>query len=191
MSCFLLCGEKFMPPRSKNNVAIPAGLTLKLDRGSIVVTGPKGKVSRRLPVGLEFELKDDLLHLEYSQASKASRAMAGTLRSHLENMFKGVSEGFSKRLVIEGIGYRVRGEGGTLIFELGFSHPIQFPIPEGIEAVVVKDSITISGVDRELVGSVAAKIRSLRPPDPYKGKGIRYESEVLRLKPGKRAVGAA
>lgn len=176
---------------SEYSISIPREVSVDLGEQELVISGPKGRLAHKLPHLFKLKKSDSSLVLTYSSADKKVRALAGTWRSHIANMFRGVLEGFSKKLIVEGIGYRVRQDGEFLLFELGFSHPIKFPIPRDIAVLISKDSITISGIDRELVGSTAAKIRALRPPDPYKGKGIRYESEVLRLKPGKRAVGAA
>lgn len=177
-----------MPSRAKRPIPIPPGVKIEMTNGEVRVSGPKGTLTRVIPPLVTIEERDSSIFLTFPEGEKEGRALGGSVRAHLLSMFRGVEQGFSKRLILEGVGYRVRQEGNVLIFEIGYSHPVRFPFPEGIEVEIEKDRITLVSSDRELLGLTAAKIRSLRPPDPYKGKGIRYEDEVLRLKPGKRAV---
>lgn len=180
-----------MATRFTRPISIPQGVTVEIEEGMISVKGPKGTLTRKLPPGMHLERTHTDLILRPKGLEKASRALAGTFRAHLHNMLRGVEVRFRKRLIIEGVGYRVRQEGATLVFELGFSHPVRFSIPDGLRVTIEKDGLLLESSDRELLGATAAKIRNLRLPDPYKGKGIRYEDEVLRLKPGKRAVSTA
>jgi large subunit ribosomal protein L6 len=167
-------------------IAIPSGVKVKLRSDGIEVEGPKGKLSTPLPRGIRLEQADGTLKAVREQDTKALKARWGLARSLVANAVKGVSEGFTKELDIVGIGYRAAVEGRKVTFALGYSHPIEFPIPTGIEIKVDKNThIVVSGADKRLVGQVAADIRGLRSPDPYKQKGIRYTGEQLKKKAGK------
>ncbi len=155
----------------------------------IRVRGPRGELSRRIRSELDVDISGAVLLVKPVRRTKKTNAYWGLTRSLLAAMVEGVSKGFAKKLELEGIGYRVSAEGERrLRFSLGFSHPVEFEAPEGIQLAVEKNTVTVSGVDKELVGQAAAQIRSLRPPEPYKGKGIRYQGEVIRRKAGKKAV---
>jgi large subunit ribosomal protein L6 len=153
---------------------------------TIVVTGPKGSVSNPIPPGIRFEQKDKQLLAIRKDDSGPQRAFHGLARALAANAVHGVTQGFTKELEIVGVGYRVESRKNSVVFTLGFSHPIEYPIPPGISVTVDKQTkLVISGVDRQQVGQMAANIRSLRKPDPYKNKGIRYVGEVLKKKAGK------
>jgi large subunit ribosomal protein L6 len=154
------------------------------------VKGPKGELTTPLPQGIKGEVKDGALLFTRRGDSKRLRAFHGLARALAANAVTGVSQGFQRDLEIVGIGYRAQVKGGAVLFSLGYSHPVDFPIPEGISIEVDGNTkIKVTGADKQQVGQVAAQIRELRPPDPYKGKGIRYKGEILRLKVGKAAVG--
>jgi len=170
-------------------IALPAGVTVQTDGPSLAVKGPKGTLRIPLPHGIQLEKQDGHLLLKRDTDNEA--ALHGLARSLLANAVRGVTEGFQKHLDIVGIGYRAESKGKSVTFTLGYSHPIDFPVPDGVAISVEKQThLIVSGPDKQLVGHVAAKIRGLRPPDPYKNKGIRYTGERLKKKVGK-AAGAA
>lgn len=154
-----------------------------------MVKGPKGQVDVSLLSGTAVSVEGDAVYVKAAEGMEPG-ANLGTMWSNLNNAITGVSEAFSKVLEIEGVGYRAAVEGKALVLTLGFSHPIRFALPEGISAAVDKNTITISGVDKQMVGQVAAEVRSYRKPEPYKGKGIHYRGEVIRRKVGKKAATA-
>lgn len=173
----------------KKVIEIPAGVTVDPEVTAVLVKGPKGLLRVDLPKGIRFEKQDGRLVAHRENDEQA--ALHGLARSLVANAVRGVSKGFEKHLDIVGIGYRAEVKGKVVSFTLGYSHPIEFPIPEGLAITVEKQThIVLQGFDRRLVGQVAAEIRGLRPPDPYKNKGIRYTGERLKKKAGK-AVGAA
>jgi large subunit ribosomal protein L6 len=170
----------------KKPIPLPAGVKYKVEGNTVLVEGPKGKVSALVADGITLKTTDGTLHLERSGDDKA--ALHGLTRALVFNAVEGVTKGWSRELDIVGIGYRAELKGkSTVVFTLGYSHPIEFPLPTGIEAAVdaKQTHLTISGVDRQKVGQVAADMRSLRPPDPYKNKGVRYSNEKLKKKAGK------
>jgi large subunit ribosomal protein L6 len=170
----------------KKPIVLPQGVKLELKDGVVSVEGPKGSLSRSLLEGIEMEITDEVVNLKRANDSKKTRSYHGLMRTLVANMVDGVSKGFEKKLEIVGIGYRSELHGNRLVFFLGYSHPIDFPLPQGISAEVEKQTlVTIKGIDKELVGQISAKIRNLRKPDPYKGKGVKYATEVLRKKAGK------
>lgn len=172
-------------------ILIPKGVTVAVEGQAVRVEGPKGKLSRVVPAALTVSLQDSRLLVQRSSDHRTVRALHGLTRALLANMVQGVTEGFEKKLEIVGIGYRAQLQGKVLQLALGYSHPVIFPLPEGIQAEVDKQtSVTIRGADKELVGQTAAKLRALRKPDPYKGKGIRYVGEMIRRKVGKKAAAA-
>lgn len=164
-------------------VILPSGVTISLEGSIIKVKGPKGELEVTLPAGIKLEATDQ--SATFVRESDEFRAIHGTVRSLLDNAVHGVSEGWSKSLEIVGSGYRAAVNGSELDMAMGFSHPVKMTIPEGLKAEVVKNTITISGIDRQAVGQFAAIIRKVRKPEPYKGKGIRYEGEHVRRKAGK------
>lgn len=167
-------------------IPIPAGVEVKVDRGQVLVKGPKGVLEQHVPEGISVEVTDGVVRVSRSGDTKKIRALHGLMRSLLANMVKGVSEGFEKGLEIVGVGYRAAVQGRELQLSLGYSHPVIYPIPEGIEISVDKQTrITVKGIDKQKVGQVAAEIRGFRRPEPYKGKGIRYIDEQVRKKAGK------
>ncbi len=171
-------------------VLIPSGVTTEASGGTMVVKGPKGTLLVPLPKGIRFEKKDG--HLVFQRERAEQAALHGLVRSLLANAVKGVTKGFEKHLDIVGIGYRAELKGKVLVMTLGYSHPIEFPVPEGVAITVEKQNhLVVKGADRQVVGQVAANIRELRPPDPYKNKGVRYTGERLKKKVGKAAAGAS
>lgn len=170
----------------KKPIELPKGVKLELKDGIVSVQGPKGQLERPLLAGLELEMTDGQALVKRLSDDKRSRSYHGLMRTLVANMVDGVSKGFEKKLEIVGIGYRSELKGTMLVLYLGYSHPIEFPLPEGISAEVEKQTqVTIKGINKELVGQISAKIRDLRKPDPYKGKGVKYANEVLRKKAGK------
>ncbi len=173
----------------KRPITIPSGVKVKLDENEICVSGPKGELKREIHPSLKVEASDDEIVVLRSSNSKFHKSLHGLSRALIANMVGGVTTGYRKSLEIQGIGYKAELTGGKLNLSLGFSHPILFSPPEGIKIDLDGPAkIMISGIDKELVGLVAAKIRSFRPPEPYKSKGIRYEGEFIRKKAGKAAA---
>lgn len=175
----------------KQPILVPDGVTVKVTDGSIFVKGPKGELSCRIPPQMEVTIENNNIQvIPLSQTAKTS-AFWGLARSLIANMVQGAVSGYEKKLEMEGIGFRAALEGDMLMLQLGFSHPVRISAPAGIKFLVEKNTITISGFDKALVGETAARIRALKPPEPYKGKGIRYKGEVVRRKTGKKAVASA
>ncbi|MBI2640773.1 MAG: 50S ribosomal protein L6 [Candidatus Sungbacteria bacterium] len=174
----------------KNPIPIPEGVTVNVSDSYVSVKGPKGELKRAFHPWLHAEVKDSMIVVTVKEATKKSSALWGLFRMLIANMVEGVSKGFEKKLEFEGIGYRAVVEGDTLVMQLGFSHPVRLKAPAGIQILVEKNVIKVSGTNKELVGETAARIRALKPPEPYKGKGIRYQGEVIRRKAGKKAVAA-
>lgn len=178
----------------KQPVQIPDGVKVSLENGLFVAEGPKGRVEEALLEGLVVEAEDGVVTVARSAETGDLRAKHGLMRSLLANAVHGVAQGFSKVLEIHGVGYRAQLKGREIHLALGYSHPVVFPLPEGVDADVDEKAgkITVSGANRQQVGQVAADIRSLRKPEPYKGKGIRYSDELVRRKVGKAgaAIGA-
>jgi len=167
-------------------IQLEAGVKVSIDSSTVSVQGPKGALSQELPLGITAQVDGQQLLVSRQDDSKRQRALHGLSRALLANAVQGVSRGFTKNLEIHGVGYRAEVAGDALKFTLGYSHPIEFPVPEGVEVKVERNTrITVSGCDRQLVGQVSADIRALRPPDVYKLKGIRYAGEHLRKKAGK------
>jgi large subunit ribosomal protein L6 len=177
----------------KKPIVLPKGVKVSISDAELEVEGPRGKLTSPVPPGISFAVENGELVCQRQTDARQQRAFHGLARALAHNAVKGVSEGFSRDLDIVGVGYRAQVEGRKVIFALGFSHPVEYPIPEGIEIRVDKQTrLTVSGNDRQQVGQVAAEIRRLRRPDPYKQKGIRYVGEVLKKKAGKAgATGAA
>jgi large subunit ribosomal protein L6 len=174
----------------KKPISVPSGVKVQVHDDRVEVEGPKGKLVTPVHQGIRIEQTNGELKAVPDNESNELRPFWGLTRSLLANAVHGVSEGFSKQLDIVGIGYRAQVEGGKVVFALGYSHPVELEIPQGIEIDIEKQTrITVSGADKQLVGQIAAKIRSLRKPDPYKQKGVRYVGEVLKKKAGK--TGAA
>lgn len=172
----------------KRPITIPDKTTVAVADGVVTVTGPKGTLSREVRPEVTVTVAEKEVTVTPRNSAKFSRMLWGTTASHIQNMVDGVTTPFVKKLVIEGIGYRAELSGTTLTLLLGFSHPVKIEVPDGVTAVVEKNVLTISGIDKEVVGHFAAKIRSFKKPEPYKGKGIRYDDEVVRRKQGKKSV---
>ena len=170
----------------KKPIPVPKGVTIKVEPGVVEVKGPKGQLKQAHPVGINFELADGQLHAKRSTDDPALAKFHGLSRSLVANAVIGVTDGFKRELDIVGVGYRAEVKGKQVILALGFSHACVFDIPNGIDIAIDKQThLTVTGVDRQLVGQVAANLRRLRKPDPYKQKGVRYTGEVLKKKAGK------
>lgn len=170
----------------KMPITVPAGVTVTIENNFVTVKGPKGELSRQTNKNMKLTLDNGVLTVERPSDEKEDRAMHGLSRTLINNMIIGVTQGFSKTLEINGVGYRAAKQGQNINFTLGFSHPVVKEPPAGITfEVPAPNKIVVSGADKEVVGAVAAEIRTLRPPEPYKGKGIRYEGEFVRRKIGK------
>lgn len=166
-------------------ITVTAGVNVGVAGNVVAVEGPKGRLTHEVPRGIGVEVDRGTVLVKRADDSKRQRALHGLVRALLANAVRGVSQGFSKKLEIHGVGYGAEVRGRAAVFKLGYSHPIEFPMPAGIDIKVERNVLTISGHDRQLVGQVAADIRALRPPDVYKQKGIRYPDEQLRKKAGK------
>ena len=188
-SCYLKFGN--MSRIGKQPIEIPEKTTVTLSSGTATVKGPLGELSKHFRSDVEIAVKDKEIVLTPKKDNTLARALWGTYASHLRNMIKGVNEKFEKKLIIEGVGYKAEVSGNKLTLQVGFSHPVEKTVPEGVEATVQKNVISISGSDKEVVGQFAAEVRVVKKPEPYKGKGIRYDDEVVRRKQGKRAAAAA
>lgn len=175
----------------KQPINIEAGVTVTKDGKNISVAGTKGTMSWKLPQGIDLEIVENQVVIKKEHDSRYLEKFYGLSRALVSNMVVGVSKGFSKKLELSGVGYRARVDGRDLVLNLGFSHPVKIKAPENIEFKVEENVITVSGMNRELIGDIASKIRKVRPPDPYKAKGIKYEGEVIRRKAGKTAKTAA
>ena len=170
----------------KKPIEMPKGVKLEIKDGEVVVTGPKGTLKRSLLEGLTVQSDGNVINVQRSSEEKKIMGYHGLMRSLTANMVEGVHNGFERKLEIVGIGYRAETQGNNVVFYLGYSHPITFPLPQGISAQVDKQtSLTIKGIDKELLGEIAAKMRALRKPDAYKNKGVKYAEEVLKKKAGK------
>lgn len=167
-------------------VPVPSGVSVNIAGNRVEVKGPKGTLQRELPPEVSVAMEDNEVLVKRGGDDRRSRSMHGLSRTLVNNMVEGVSNGFSRSLEIIGVGYRVEQKKDFLVFALGYSHPIYYEVPKGIEAKLDgATKVTVSGIDRELVGATAAKIRSFRPPEPYKGKGVKYADETIRRKEGK------
>ena len=159
-----------------------------MDGGVFAVSGPKGNLSKKFRDDIAISLTDKNITLNVKRNDKFSKALWGTYGAHIKNMIKGVQEPYQKKLILEGVGFKSEVKGKEMNFALGFSHPVVVPIPEGITATAEKNNITITGIDKDMVGSFAAALRALKKAEPYKGKGMRYEGEVVRRKQGKKTT---
>ena len=173
-------GKQFIP--------LANGITVEVAGQQVTVKGPKGVLTHTLHPDIAYEMREGGVAVVRARESKKSSALWGLERALLANMVNGVMIGFEKKLQFQGIGFRASIDGGALVMMLGFTHPVKVSPPSGIVFKVEKDTITISGINRDLVGQVAASIRAIKPPEPYKGKGIRYINEIVRRKSGKKAV---
>lgn len=174
---------------AKQPIAIPAGVEVTLDGKTLTVKGSKGELSRSFNTDvIGITVDAGTVSIVRNDETIFSRALVGTYASHVNNMITGVTEGFQKKLIIEGVGFRSEVKGSNLEMLLGFSHPVVMPIPEGITLTAEKNVLTVSGADKEEIMQFAAQIRAKKKPEPYKGKGIRYEGEIIRRKQGKKSV---
>jgi large subunit ribosomal protein L6 len=173
----------------KNPITLPSGVTVSIKGSSVKVKGPKGELEQSFQHDMKIELKDDQILVSRPSESKRHKSLHGLTRSLIANMVEGVSKGFVKEMEIRGIEYKVMHKGKSLVLSLGYSHPVIFPIMEGIEVEIEEKKMKVKGINKQQVGEVAAEIRALRPPEPYKGKGIRYVDEIVKIKAGKTAVG--
>ena len=173
-------------------IPVPKDVKVRIAADSLEIQGPKGKLTTPVPPGITFALEDGQLSASRKNDERQQRAFHGLARALANNAIKGVTEGFTRELDIVGVGYKAAVEGDKVVFSLGYSHPVVYPVPEGVKVAVEKQTrITVSGIDRQKVGQVAAEIRALRKPDPYKQKGIRYVGEVLKKKAGKAGATGA
>lgn len=173
---------------AKRPIAIPPKAEVSVSGSMLMVKGPKGTLSKPIHRYIGIEVLKEGVQVSRAVENLESRALVGTYASHVRNMLAGVTAGFTKKLLVEGVGYKWDVQGKTLNLSLGFSHPVKVAIPEGLTVTADKNALTIAGFDKELVGQFAADIRALKKPEPYKGKGIRYEGEVIRRKQGKKAA---
>ena len=172
----------------KQPIQILDGVDVKIDGNLIIIKGKKGELIQKILPEIGLEIKDKNIIVKELRKTKDSSALWGTFRALINNMVNGVTDGFEKKLIIEGIGFRAAINNNKLVLNLGFSHPIEIEAPKGIEFKIDKNTIIVSGPDKQMVGQVAASIRAKKKPEPYKGKGIRYEGEIIRRKTGKKAV---
>jgi large subunit ribosomal protein L6 len=172
----------------KKPIPVPDGVKIQVDNGVVRAEGPKGKLMQPLATGMTAKLDGKVLTITRGDDSRTARALHGLTRSLVANMVNGVKDGYERKLEIVGIGYRAQLQGKNIQLALGYSHPVIFPLPDGITAEIEKQvSVTLKGADKALLGQTAAKLRALRKPDPYKGKGIKYSDEFIRRKVGKKA----
>ena len=166
-------------------INIPAGVEAKLSDGVMTVKGPKGTLSHKIPAKMSVAIDDGVVTVTRPDDKKESRSLHGLTRTLISNMVKGVTVGFTKELEVNGVGYRVQKQGNTLVLNLGYSHQVKVPEVDGIKFEVQGNKITVLGADKQQVGQIAANVRAKRPPEPYKGKGIKYVNEIIRRKEGK------
>ena len=176
---------------AKNPISIPPGIEIKLDEKAIIDSGSKGKSEFAFPESVSAIYADDVIKVSYDESSPDSTALAGTTRSLINNMVIGVSEGFQKTLLLVGVGYRAKANGKKLELTLGFSHPVHYNLPDEVEVETPSQTeVVLKSHDKQILGQVAAEIRAFRPPEPYKGKGVKYADEIIRRKEAKKAAGA-
>jgi large subunit ribosomal protein L6 len=173
----------------KKEISLPKGVEVHQDGNAVTVKGPKGTLSTLLIPGISAKIENNVVTFSRADEEGRTRAFHGLMRALVANNVRGVSEGFKRELDIIGVGYRAEVKGKEVVFQLGYSHPVRFPVPQGIDIAIEAKSghITVTGIDKQQVGQTAAEIRALRKPDPYKGKGIKYSDEVVRRKAGKAA----
>lgn len=173
---------------AKKPIPVPAGVTVSYEGGVFSVKGPKGELTRTLLGPIKIEIKDNEINLSPKDQEIFTKALLGTFASHIKNMIGGVLQPYEKKLILEGVGYKSDVKGKNLELALGFSHGVTVPIPEGVSVTAEKNVITFIGINKELVTGFAAKVRAMKKPEPYKGKGFRYDSEVIRRKQGKKTA---
>lgn len=172
----------------KKGVTIPTGTTVTQKDTAFTVKGPLGELTRDFSGPVDIKIEENTISFTPKNSSKEAKALWGTYASHLVNMVSGVNTAFTKKLIIEGVGYKVELQGNTLVFSLGFSHKVPMEIPKDVKVVVEKNVLTLSSINKESIGQFAAQIRAKKKPEPYKGKGIRYSTEVVRRKQGKKSA---
>lgn len=168
-------------------LAIPAGVTVTVNGAVVTVKGAKGELKREFPAFVSFAVADNAITTTLTKEHRSVRPMLGTAIAHMRNMIEGVSKGFQKKLLVEGVGFKWEVKGENVHLALGFSHPVIVAIPKGLTVATVKGEMTIDGIDKDMLGQFAANVRALKKPEPYKGKGIRYSDEVIRRKQGKKS----
>lgn len=169
-------------------LALPAKVEAKWANNTLTVKGPKGELTRSFPAFVEFTVEANAITVKLTTADRKLQPMLGTAAAHARNMVEGVTTGFKKQLIIEGVGFKADAKGKELVMALGFSHPVVVPVPAGLTVTTGKGTIDIEGIDKELVGAFSADVRALKKPEPFKGKGIRYSGEVIRRKQGKKSA---
>lgn len=175
---------------ARKPIEIPENIEVKIEDGRVAVIGPKGELARNFKnnvINIFSEGRSVFVKPLKENNKKESKVLLGTYTSHIKNMIKGVTDGYEKKLIIEGVGYKAEMRDKNLVLSLGFSHPVNYSIPEGVLVIVEKNTIIVSGTDKDLVGLTASKIRMLKKPEPYKGKGIRYSNEIVKRKAGKKS----
>ena len=170
----------------RKELEVPKGVEVKVAAGVVRVKGPKGELSKSIHPRISVQVEDGRVRVARSSEEKADKALHGMVRNEIKNMVEGVSQGYARVLEISGVGYRAQVQGKKILLSLGYTHQIEFPLPEGIDATIDKQTVvTLKGIDKQLVGQTAAKIRSFREPEPYKGKGVKYAGERIIRKEGK------
>ena len=176
---------------AKNPISIPDNVELKINDNIVMVKGDKGELEFELPLSVNLNIEENILTVQYDEADQKSVALAGTSRALVNNMIIGVTDGFEKKLELIGVGYRAKASGKLLELTLGFSHPVKYQLPEDVEVETPSQTeVVLKSHNKQLLGQVAAEIRSFRPPEPYKGKGVRYSDEQVKRKEAKKAAGA-
>lgn len=174
----------------KKPIIIPEGVEVGIEGNKVTVKGPKGELFKEFSPEVKIAKEGNQVKVSIEKENKKSKSLWGLSRTLIFNMIEGTTSGFSKKLEIEGVGYKAEMKDGEIVISAGFSHPVNLIVPEGIDVLIEKNVITVSGIDKELVGQFAANIRKVKPPEPYKGKGIKYEGEIIRRKVGKKAAAA-
>jgi large subunit ribosomal protein L6 len=172
----------------KKGIVADGNVEVKIENGLFSAKGPKGSLARMFRPEVSIHIDGKNISLTIEKENTQTKALWGAYASHIKNMVKGVVDGFEKKLILEGVGYKSQVNGDKLVLALGFSHPVEVLIPQGLSVKAEKNLITVSGIDKELVGSFTAKLRAMKKPEPYKGKGFRYHDEVIRRKQGKKSV---
>jgi large subunit ribosomal protein L6 len=172
----------------KKGIVVPEKTEVAFNAGTFSVKGPKGSLEKDFLPDIAIVIDGKNISLSPKKENKQTKALWGTYASHIKNMIKGVNEGFEKKLILEGVGYKSQVSGNKLVLALGFSHPVEIEIPPGLNVKAEKNLLTFEGINKELVGAFSAKIRALKKPEPYKGKGFRYHDEIIRRKQGKKSV---
>jgi len=176
---------------AKNPVQIPDGVIVSYESNIVNVKGKNGEMNLSMPESVEIEINESLIQVKYDESSQQSVALAGTTRANINNMVIGVSDGFEKKLELKGVGYRAKASGQLLELTLGFSHPVKYQLPEDVKVETPSQTeVVLKSFNKQILGQAAAEIRSFRPPEPYKGKGVRYSDENVRRKEAKKAAGA-